>query len=151
MNVCVRGVDPNALLDLIEKHKVTHLCGAPIVVRMLVDAANAITTERAPLSIMTAGAAPPSSLLAKASATGFDITHTYGLTEVYGPCAVCEWHPEWDALSQDEQATLMARQGVGYPVVEEIAVINPETMLPGPQDGVTIGEVMFRGNVVMTG
>ncbi|MBL4858382.1 MAG: AMP-binding protein, partial [Erythrobacter sp.] len=151
VNVCVRGVDPNALLDLIEKHKVTHLCGAPIVVRMLVDAANAITTERAPLSIMTAGAAPPSSLLAKASATGFDITHTYGLTEVYGPCAVCEWHPEWDALSQDEQATLMARQGVGYPVVEEIAVINPETMLPVPQDGVTIGEVMFRGNVVMTG
>lgn len=151
VNVCVRGVDPHMLHDLIDRHKVTHMCGAPIVVRMLVDAAKATSTDRVPLSIMTAGAAPPSSLLSKASAAGFDITHTYGLTEVYGPCAVCAWHPEWDALPDEEQATLMARQGVGYPVVEEIAVLDADTMVPVPQDGETIGEVMFRGNVVMTG
>ncbi|AKQ43110.2 acyl-CoA synthetase [Aurantiacibacter atlanticus] len=151
VNVCVRGVDPQNLLSLIDEHSVTHLCGAPIVVRMLVDAADAANrTGSAPLSIMTAGAAPPSALLEKAQASGFEITHTYGLTEVYGPCSVCEWLPEWDELPADDQAVLKARQGVGYPMVEEVAVLDPETMQPVPQDGETIGEVMFRGNVVMS-
>ncbi len=150
VNVCVRGVDPQNLLSLIDEHSVTHLCGAPIVVRMLVDAADAANRGRAPLSIMTAGAAPPSALLEKAQASGFEITHTYGLTEVYGPCSVCEWLPEWDELPADDQAVLKARQGVGYPMVEEVAVLDPETMQPVPQDGETIGEVMFRGNVVMS-
>lgn len=151
VNICVRGVDPHKLLGLVDRHKVTHLCGAPIVVRMLVDAASdRAVAGRIPLSIMTAGAAPPSALLEKAEAAGFDITHTYGLTEVYGPCAVCAWQPEWDDLPLADQAAMKARQGVGYPVVEELVVMDPESMKPVPQDGETIGEVMFRGNLVMT-
>ena len=152
VNVCVRGVEAEMLLCLINEHQVTHLCGAPIVVRMLVDAAAATekSSEKLRVAVMTAGAAPPAALLQVAQETGFDITHTYGLTEVYGPCAVNAWRPEWNALSVERQAELKARQGVGYPMVEEMVVMNPETMQPAPQDGETLGEVMFRGNLVMS-
>lgn len=152
VNVCVRGVDPEMLLHLVRKHQVTHLCGAPIVVRMLVDAATAPeeSNEKLNVAVMTAGAAPPAALLQKAQETGFDITHTYGLTEVYGPCAVCAWRPEWNTLPIDQQAEMKARQGVGYPMVEEMVVMDPDTMQPVPQDGKTLGEVMFRGNLVMS-
>ncbi|MAW78742.1 MAG: acyl-CoA synthetase [Parvularcula sp.] len=152
VNVCVRGVEAEMLLRLVKEHQVTHLCGAPIVVRMLVDAAAATeeSSEKLSVAVMTAGAAPPAALLKKAQEIGFDITHTYGLTEVYGPCAVSAWRPEWNNLPIDQQAEMKARQGVGYPVVEEMVVMNPETMQPAPRDGETLGEVMFRGNLVMS-
>ena len=152
VNVCVRGVEAEMLLRLVKEHQVTHLCGAPIVVRMLVDAAAATeeSSEKLNVAVMTAGAAPPAALLKKAQEIGFDITHTYGLTEVYGPCAVSAWRPEWNNLPIDQQAEMKARQGVGYPVVEEMVVMNPETMQPAPRDGETLGEVMFRGNLVMS-
>jgi len=100
---------------------------------------------------MTAGAAPPPAIIATMESMGVEITHTYGLTEVYGPCVVCSWHGEWDELPTDERAALKARQGVRYSVVEGLDVMDPETMKPTPADGETIGEVMFRGNVVMKG
>lgn len=152
VNVCVRGVEAETLLNLIHAHQVTHLCGAPIVIRMLVDAAAASKDSSKDLrvAVMTAGAAPPAALLEKAQEFGFDITHAYGLTEVYGPCVVCAWRPEWNALPIDQQADLKTRQGVGYSVVEEVVVMDPDTMQPVPRDGVTLGEVMFRGNLVMS-
>jgi len=151
-NVCVRGVDPKELLQLVDHHMVTHLCGAPIVVRMLVDAATEEKNRGSrPISVMTAGSAPPATLLEKAQVIGFDITHTYGLTEVYGPCVISAWHSEWNQLPIEKQAELKSRQGVGYPVVDEVTVLDPQTMEPTPRDGKTIGEIMFRGNVVMKG
>ncbi len=150
-HVCVRGVDPAAFLDLVDIHEVTHLCGAPIVVRMLVEAAISSSKKRTRIiSVMTAGAAPPAAVLQQAEEAGFDITHTYGLTEVYGPCTVCAWRPEWDDLPLEKKAELKARQGIGYPVVGAVVVMDPETMRPVPSDGETMGEVMFRGNIVMS-
>ena len=103
------------------------------------------------IKAMTAGAAPPAAVIATMEGMGIAITHTYGLTEVYGPCVVCDWHEEWDELPLDDRAALKARQGVRYPVVEGLDVMDPETMTPVPADGETIGEIMFRGNVVMKG
>ena len=103
------------------------------------------------IKAMTAGAAPPAAVIATMEGMGIGITHTYGLTEVYGPCVVCAWHDEWDELPADEQAALKARQGVRYPVVEGLDVMDPDYMAPVPADGETIGEIMFRGNVVMKG
>lgn len=149
-NICVRGVDPVTILSLAETHKVTHLCGAPIVVRMIVEAAASSESRKQSISVMMAGAAPPSAILQQADEAGFDITHTYGLTEVYGPCTVCAWRPEWNDLPIEKKAERKARQGIGYPVVNEVIVMNPATMSPVPNDGTTIGEVMFRGNIVMS-
>jgi fatty-acyl-CoA synthase len=151
-HVCLRAVRAAPIYDAIATHKVTHLCGAPIVMSTLL---NAPEQERKPLlhvvEFVTAAAPPPESVLAAMKAAGFNVTHVYGLTETYGPASVNDWHREWDELSGAEQAAKKARQGVRYPVLEALDVLDPETMDPVPRDGETLGEVMFRGNVVMKG
>jgi fatty-acyl-CoA synthase len=141
-----------AMYDAIVRHKVTHLCGAPIVMSTLL---NAPADEKKPLphvvQFATAAAPPPEAVLAAMKTAGFNVTHLYGLTETYGPAAINDWHREWDALSASEQAARKARQGVAYPVLEALDVLDPHTMQPVPRDGETLGEVMFRGNVVMKG
>jgi fatty-acyl-CoA synthase len=151
-HVCVRRVEAGAVFAAIAEHAVTHLCGAPIVMNMI---ANAPAGLRRPfeqrVNAMTGGAAPPAAVLQKMAALGIDMTHLYGLTECYGPCSVCAWQAEWDGLDAERQAALQARQGVAYPTLEALDVIDPETMAPVPRDGVTIGEIMIRGNTVMKG
>jgi len=152
VHVCLRYVRAAPIYDAIARRKVTHLCGAPIVMSALLNAAEA---EKQPLphtvEFVTAAAPPPEAVLAAMRAAGFNVTHVYGLTEVYGPASVNEWHPEWDALPAAEQAARKARQGVRYPVLQGLDVRDPETMEPVARDGETLGEVMFRGNVVMRG
>ncbi|MGE3247220.1 MAG: acyl-CoA synthetase [Beijerinckiaceae bacterium] len=151
-HVCLRAVRAAPIYDLIAEHKVTHMCGAPIV---LSTVSNAPAAEKRPLPhaihFMTAGAPPPEAVLAAAKAAGFDVTHLYGLTEVYGPAVVNAWKDEWNALAPEEWAALKARQGVRYTMLDALDVLDPETMQPVPRDGQTMGEVMFRGNVVMKG
>jgi fatty-acyl-CoA synthase len=151
-HVCLRAVRAAAMYDAIHLHKVTHLCGAPIVMAVLL---NATADEKKPLShvvnFATAAAPPPEAVLAAMKAAGFNVTHVYGLTECYGPAVVNEWHDAWDALSGPEQAAKKARQGVRYPVLEALDVLDPETLAPVARDGETLGEVMMRGNVVMKG
>ena len=151
-HVCLRAVRAAAMFDAIATHKVTHLCGAPIVMTTLL---NAPAQEKKPLphvvEFVTAAAPPPEAVLAAMKTAGFNVTHVYGLTEVYGPAVVNEWHDAWDALSAAEQAAKKARQGVRYPVLEALDVMDPDTMTPVARDGETMGEVMFRGNVVMKG
>jgi fatty-acyl-CoA synthase len=152
VHVCLRQVRAAPIYDAIARHKVTHLCGAPIVMSTLL---NAGAHEKKPLphtvEFVTAAAPPPEAVLAAMHAAGFNVTHVYGLTETYGPASVNEWHREWDALPSAEQAARKARQGVRYPVLQGLDVLDPDTMRPVPRDGETIGEVMFRGNVVMRG
>ena len=151
-NVCVRGVDPDEIIDKLSNAGVSHLCGAPIVLNMVATEADARGLTFAPrVAMMTAGAAPPAAVLQRAAAVGLDVTHVYGLTEVYGPAAICAWRPEWNDRSAEEQAVIKARQGVNYAVLEELSVRDPETLAPVPKDGETIGEIMFRGNIVMKG
>ncbi|MEX0752935.1 MAG: acyl-CoA synthetase [Xanthobacteraceae bacterium] len=151
-HVCLRAVRAKPIFEAIAAHKVTHLCGAPIVMSTLL---NAKDDEKKPLphqvEFVTAAAPPPEAVLAAMKAAGFNVTHVYGLTEVYGPATVNDWHGEWDALPSGEQAQKKARQGVKYAVLEGLDVLDPETMQPVPRDGQTLGEVMFRGNVVMKG
>jgi fatty-acyl-CoA synthase len=151
-HVCLRWVRPKAMYDAIADHKVTHLCGAPIVMSTLL---NAKPEERRPLphtvQFVTAAAPPPEAVLAAMAEAGFNVTHVYGLTEVYGPAVVNEWHAEWDALDAAGRAAKKARQGVRYSALEDLTVMNPETMTRVPADGETLGEVMFRGNIVMKG
>jgi fatty-acyl-CoA synthase len=151
-HVCLRAVRAAAMYDAIANHKVTHLCGAPIVMATLL---NAPVAEKKPLphivEFFTAAAPPPEAVLAAMKEAGFNVTHLYGLTESYGPAVVNDWHAEWDALSGPEQAAKKARQGVRYGALEALDVIDPETMKPVPRDGETMGEVMMRGNVVMKG
>jgi fatty-acyl-CoA synthase len=151
-HVCLRAVRAPAMYDAIVAHKVTHLCGAPIVMSTLL---NAPANEKKPLphvvQFATAAAPPPEAVLAAMKAAGFNVTHLYGLTETYGPAAINDWHREWEALNSSDQAAKKARQGVAYPVLEALDVIDPETMKPAPRNGETLGEVMFRGNVVMKG
>jgi fatty-acyl-CoA synthase len=140
------------MYDAIARHKVTHLCGAPIVMATLL---NAPAEEKKPLphvvEFFTAAAPPPEAVLAAMKAAGFNVTHLYGLTETYGPAAVNEWRTDWDALSPSEQAAMKARQGVRYVPLEALDVRDPDTLAPVPWDGESMGEVMFRGNVVMKG
>jgi fatty-acyl-CoA synthase len=151
-NVCMRGVDPGEIIDLIASEGITHMCGAPIVVNMVTtEAERRGESLPRPIQMATAGAAPPAAVLDRAGRIGLEITHLYGLTECYGPNTICAWHPEWNELPAAEQATLKARQGVPYVVQEELTVLDPETMEPVPTDGETIGEVMMRGNVLMKG
>ena len=151
-NVCLRAPAADEILAAIGEAGVTHLCGAPIVLNMATSEAESrgIALDK-PVEVMTAGAAPPAAVLQRAEAVGFRITHVYGLTEVYGPAAVCAWKSDWDGLPATERAALKARQGVNYTVLEELSVRDPETLEPVKPDGEQMGEVMFRGNVVMKG
>jgi fatty-acyl-CoA synthase len=152
VNVCLRKVDPAKIFELIPKHGVTHMCGAPIVYNTLINAPGAPKGKAArPVIGLIAGAAPPVAVLEGAESIGIKLTHVYGLTEVYGPASVCAEQPGWDALPADQRAQLKRRQGVSYPLQEAITVLDPETMREVPRDGETIGEVMFRGNIVMKG
>ena len=151
-HVCLRKVEAGAIYEAFSKEGVTHMCGAPIVMQVVSGAKEA---DRKPFSqkvnFMTAAAPPPASVLQRMADEGIEVTHVYGLTEVYGPAVVCEWDPGWSALPKEEQAARKARQGVTYPVQEAIMVADPETMEPVPPDGETIGEVFMRGNITMKG
>jgi fatty-acyl-CoA synthase len=152
VNVCLRKVDPSRIFELIAKHAVTHMCGAPIVYNTLINAPDAPKRATArPVVGLIAGAAPPVAVLEGAESIGIKLTHVYGLTEVYGPASVCAEQPGWDELAADQRAQLKRRQGVPYPLQEAVTVIDPETMREVPRDGETVGEVMFRGNIVMKG
>ena len=151
-HVCLRKVDSALIFPSIEKNRVTHMCGAPIVLNMLVHAPTEQKISFAQtVEVATGGAAPPSQVIAEMEKMGFRVTHLYGLTETYGPATVCAWQEQWDGCSLEERAALMARQGVWYPTLEQVRVIDPETMQPTPHDGTTMGELMVRGNTVMRG
>jgi fatty-acyl-CoA synthase len=151
-HVCLRAVRAPAMYDAIANHKVTHLCGAPIVMATLL---NAPANEKKPLphvvEFFTAAAPPPEAVLAAMKEAGFNVTHLYGLTECYGPAVVNDWHTEWDTLPLAEQAERKARQGVRYGALEALDVLDPDGMQPVARDGEALGEVMMRGNVVMKG
>jgi fatty-acyl-CoA synthase len=152
INVCLRKVDPAKIFELIAEHGVTHMCGAPIVYNTLINAPDAPTAKSSrPVVGLIAGAAPPVAVLEGAESIGIKLTHVYGLTETYGPASVCAEQPGWDDLPADARAQMKRRQGVAYPLQEGITVLDPETMRQVPRDGETIGEVMFRGNIVMKG
>jgi len=152
-HVCLRAVDAAEIYRLIAETGVTHLCGAPIVMQLLMNATDGQRRDFGGrvVEFMTAGAAPPAAVLERMSDYGFRVTHVYGLTEVYGPAVVCDWKPEWNGLSADEQARIKARQGVAYPVLDGLMVADPQTLEPVARDGESLGEVMMRGNVVMKG
>jgi len=151
-HVCLRRVEAGRIFDAIAEEGVTHFCGAPIVLNMLLHSPEEQRRRfDHRIRVMTAAAPPPPSTLEGMEAMGFDITHTYGLTECYGPAVVSAWHREWDALDGPDRASMKARQGVRYPVLEGLTVMDPETMAETPRDGETVGEVMMRGNVVMKG
>jgi fatty-acyl-CoA synthase len=151
-HVCLRRVDPALLFPAIARHRVTHMCGAPVVMTTLIHAPAAVKVAFGHVVEMaTGGAAPPSTVIAAMEAMGFRVTHLYGLTESYGPATLCAWQEEWDGLALDARAGLMARQGVGYPTLEGVMVADPKTMKPVTRDGQTMGEVMLRGNTVMKG
>jgi len=151
-HVCLRQVRAAAMYEAIANHKVTHLCGAPIVMATLLNAA---ANEKKPLphvvQFFTAAAPPPEAVLAAMKEAGFNVTHLYGLTESYGPAVVNDWKAEWDALPSAEQAAKKARQGVRYGALEALGVRDADTLAPVPRDGESLGEVMMRGNVVMKG
>ena len=152
VNVCLRKVEPTKIFALIKEHGVTHMCGAPIVYNTLINAPDAPkgTAARRVVGLI-AGAAPPVAVLEGAERIGIKLTHVYGLTEVYGPASVCAEQPGWDELDAAERAQMKRRQGVPYPLEEAVTVLDPNTMQEVPRDGETIGEVMFRGNIVMKG
>ncbi len=151
-HVCLRQVDPAQIFPLIVEHDVTHLCGAPIVLNLLVHAPLKHKREFGRLvEVATGGAAPPSAVISAMESMGFRVTHLYGLTETFGPATVCAWQGEWGRLALPEKARAMARQGVRYPTLDDYAVLDPQTMTPVPADGATIGELMVRGNTVMKG
>jgi len=151
-HVCLRDVRAAPIWNALADEGVTHLCGAPIVMSLMIAAPEAEKrTLDKTVQFFTAAAPPPETLLADMKTAGFDVTHLYGLTETYGPSVVNDWHENWSNLPADEQATLKARQGVRYLPLEGLDVMDPDTMQPVPHDGETMGEVMFRGNVVMKG
>ena len=152
VNVCLRRVEAQAIFDAIRNHGVTHYCGAPIVHGLLVNAPAAMK-EGVPAGVkaMVAGAAPPASMIEGMEKMGFDLTHVYGLTEVYGPATVCAKHDAWNDLDIGERARLNARQGVRYHLQRDVQVLDPETLHPVPWDGETMGEIMFKGNIAMKG
>ncbi|MGC4365955.1 acyl-CoA synthetase [Hydrogenophaga sp. R2] len=152
VNVCLRRVEAQAIFDAMRQHGVTHYCGAPIVHGLLVNAPAALKAGvPAGVKAMVAGAAPPASMIEGMEQMGFDLTHVYGLTEVYGPATVCAKHEAWDTLDIGERARLNARQGVRYHLQRDVRVLDPQTMQPVPQDGETMGEIMFKGNIAMKG
>lgn len=152
VHVCLRRVDPQHILTLIRQHKVTHMCGAPVVLNALInmpDTAKAAIEHQ--VEAMTAGAPPPAKVISAIEEMGINITHVYGLTESYGPGVVCAWHQEWDNLPMEERAQRKARQGVPYVTMDDIMVADPETLQAVPKDGETVGEIFLRGNTIMKG
>ncbi len=151
-HICLRRTEAGPIYDAIIEHDVTHMCGAPIVMGMLVNASSQEKKIlKKPVKMFTAGAAPPSAILEAIEDINFEITHVYGLTECYGPGVVSEWHPEWDNLPAIEKSKKKVRQGVPYLVMQDLTVMNPETMQETPADAETMGEVFMRGNNVMKG
>ena len=151
-HVCMRRVEPAAIFETIVEHRVTHLCGAPIVLNMLVHApAEAKRTFGHVVEVATGGAAPPSAVIEAMQRMGFRVTHLYGLTESYGPATLCAWQDTWTSLSPTDRARNMARQGVPMPTLAELTVADPQTHQPVPRDASTLGEVMLRGNTIMKG
>jgi len=150
--VCLRYVRPDAIWNALADHKITHLCGAPIVMATILNSPDDMKKELSQkVEFMTAAAPPPEAVLAAMRAAGFNVTHLYGLTETYGPAVVNEWKADWNKLDSAQQAQKKARQGVRYVCLEDLNVIDPVTMTPVPPNGETLGEVMFRGNNVMKG
>ncbi|MEX5287813.1 acyl-CoA synthetase [Acinetobacter towneri] len=151
-NICLRKVDPELIFKLIAEHKVDYFCGAPIVLSMLINTPDEKKTQfDHRVEVMVAGAAPPAAIIEGMRNIGINVTHVYGLTETYGPSALCASQAGWSDLSIQEQAQLHSRQGVPYPLQDGMKVLDPETMQPVPKDGKTMGEIMFRGNIVMKG
>ncbi len=152
-HVCLRAVDPAAIFRLIAEEKVTHLCGAPVVLTMLIHAPDAAkrSFDHGPVQVATGGAAPPSAVIAGMERMGFRLTHLYGMTECYGPSTGCAWQEAWAGLPLEERAVLMARQGVPNVTMSEQTVLAPETGREVPADGETLGELALRGNTVMKG
>lgn len=151
-NYCLRKVDPALVFQLIEKHKIEYFCGAPIVLSMLINAPkNQQIAFEHRVEVLVAGAAPPAAIIEGMRKLGVNVTHVYGLTETYGPSGLCAAQAGWNDLSLEEQAKLHARQGVPYPLQDSMRVLDPETLKPVPADGETLGEIMFRGNIVMKG
>ena len=151
-HVCLRNVRAEAIWNALADESVTHLCGAPVVMSLMISAPVPVKRQLArKVQFFTAAAPPPEKLLADMTSAGFEVTHLYGLTETYGPAVVNDWHAAWSDLPPGEQAALKSRQGVRYLPLEQLDVLDPETMTPVPRDGQTMGEVMFRGNVVMKG
>jgi len=151
-SVCLRRVSAGAIYGALADHGVSHMCGAPIIMQFIIGASD---EERRPLTrkveFMTAAAPPPAAVLEALEKENFRVTHVYGLTEVYGPATICSWHAEWDSLPSHQRAQLKARQGVRYAAEDAVTVMDPATMTEVPRDGVTMGEVMFRGNLTMKG
>ena len=151
-NICLRRVEPATIFDLVRKHHVTHLCGAPIVYATLINTPDVMRAGIDwKLDGFIAGAAPPVAIIEGAERIGIELTHVYGLTEVYGPAAICAKQEGWDRLPVEERARLNGRQGVTYLMQEAVTVLDPETMQAVPWDGATMGEIMFRGNITMKG
>jgi len=151
-HVCLRRVEPAPIFTAIAEHGVTHMCGAPVVLNMLIHAPEQARHDfPQTVQIATGGAAPPSTVIARMEAMGFAVTHLYGLTESYGPSTVCMWQPGLDEMPMEEKSAFMARQGVNTPTLEDAAVFDPATMTRAPADGETMGELMLRGNTVMKG
>lgn len=149
-NICIRKICPKAIFDNIVRHNVTHMGGAPTVLNMIVNCPEPRTLPHR-VHVMTGGSPPPPQILAKIEDLGFRVSHLYGLTEVYGPGTYCVWKPEWDSLPADQKSKMKARQGVQHLGLEEVDVKDPVTMRSVPNDGKTLGEVVFRGNTVMSG
>ena len=151
-HVCLRKVDPALIFPAIEEHRVTHLCGAPIVLNLLVHAPAAVKKRfDHAIEVATGGAAPPSAIIEAMESMGFRVTHLYGLTESYGPATLCAWQDDWDGLDLATRSRLMARQGVRYPTLAGLQVADPATGEPVARDGKSLGEVMLRGNTIMKG
>lgn len=154
-SICLRQVTAKAVYQAIADHGVTHFCAAPVVLNSIVHAPKEDIVIPLPLPrtvhVMTAGAAPPPSVLFEMARRGFKVAHTYGLSETYGPSTICAWKPEWDSLPPEEQARLNSRQGVRYMGLEGLDVVSTQDMKPVPADGKTVGEIVLRGNAVMKG
>jgi fatty-acyl-CoA synthase len=150
--ICLRKLEAKAIYRLIAEHSVTHMCGAPIVLNMIVNAKDdEVRHFPQRVNVMTAASPPPPSVIENIEKRGFDVLHVYGLTEVFGPSTICEWQQSWNSLSTEEKAAMKARQGVAYPSVEEVRVVDPLTMRDVPREGQTIGEVIIRSNTIMRG
>ncbi|MGI9317540.1 MAG: acyl-CoA synthetase [bacterium] len=151
-SVCLRNVSAKHIFAAIEEHRVTHFCGAPIIMNMVINANDEERREfDHQVEMMTAAAPPPAAVLESMENAGFKVTHVYGLTETYGPAVICAWKPQWDSLDSTAKAQVKSRQGVRYHVLQGLDVMNPETMQPVEPDGEQMGETMFRGNIVMKG